>query len=37
MLFKDKAVYFENHMKPINAMCGQNLELYVVEAGDTYT
>jgi hypothetical protein len=31
------AVYFENHMKPINTICRQNAELLIVEAGGTYS
>jgi hypothetical protein len=29
------AVYYENHMKPINTLCGQNTELLNVKAGGT--
>jgi hypothetical protein len=30
------AVYSENHTKPINTLCGQNLKLLVVEARGTF-
>jgi hypothetical protein len=34
MLFKEKfAVYFENHTKPVNALCGQDEKLLNVKAG----
>jgi hypothetical protein len=37
MLFKEIiAAYSENHMKPINTLCGQNADL-IVEAGGTYS
>jgi hypothetical protein len=37
MLFREIiAVYSENHMKPINTLCGQNEELLVVKAGGAY-
>jgi hypothetical protein len=37
MLFREKiAVYSENHMKPINTLCGQNAELQIVKAGGSY-
>jgi hypothetical protein len=32
-----KAVYSENNMKPINTLCGQNVELRIVNAGGTYS
>jgi hypothetical protein len=36
MLSKEMiAVYFENHTKPINTLCGQNVELLIVKAGGT--
>jgi hypothetical protein len=36
ILFKEIiAVYSENHMKPINTLCGQNAELLIVKAGST--
>jgi hypothetical protein len=31
------AVYSDNHMKPTNALCGQDTELLTVKAGGTYT
>jgi hypothetical protein len=37
--YKDQfvnAVYSENHMTPINTLCGQNGEFLNVEAGDTH-
>jgi hypothetical protein len=38
MLFKEViAVYGENHMKPINTLCGQKAELLFVKAGGTYS
>jgi hypothetical protein len=38
MLFKEIiAVYSENHMKPINALCVQNAELFIVEVDGTYS
>jgi hypothetical protein len=38
MLFKEIIpVYSENHMKPINTLCGQNTELLIVKAGGTYS
>jgi hypothetical protein len=39
MLFRVKkiAVYSENHTKQVNAVCGQNAELQIVKAGDTYS
>jgi hypothetical protein len=38
MLFKEIiAVYWENHTKPINALCGHNAELLIVKAGGTYS
>jgi hypothetical protein len=27
----------ENHMKPINTLCGQNAELLIRKAGGTYS
>jgi hypothetical protein len=37
MLFKDIiAVYFENHMKPINTLCGQNEDFVNVQAYGKY-
>jgi hypothetical protein len=30
-------VYSENHMKPINTLCGQNAELLNVKVGGTYS
>jgi hypothetical protein len=37
MLCKETiAVYFENHTKHINTLCGQTAELYTVKAGGTY-
>jgi hypothetical protein len=37
MLFnKIIAVYLENHMKPINMLCGGNTELLIIKAGGTY-
>jgi hypothetical protein len=30
------AVYSENHMKPINTLCGQNVRISDVKAGGTY-
>jgi hypothetical protein len=36
-LFKEIiAVYSENHMKPIDTLCGQNTELLIVKVGGTY-
>jgi hypothetical protein len=36
-LFKEiTALYSENHMKPINAPCGQTAELFTVKVGSTY-
>jgi hypothetical protein len=38
MLFKEIiAVYSENHMKPINTLCGKNAELLIVKEGGTYS
>jgi hypothetical protein len=38
MLFREIiAIYSENHMKPINTLCGQNVELVNVWAGGTYS
>jgi hypothetical protein len=31
------AVYSENHAKHINTLCGQNAELLIVKAGNTYS
>jgi hypothetical protein len=37
MLFKEIiAIYSENHRKPINTVCGQNVELLTVKADGTY-
>jgi hypothetical protein len=37
-LFKEViAVYSENHTKPINTLCGQNVELLFIKAGGTYS
>jgi hypothetical protein len=37
-LFKEIiAVYSQNHMKGINTLCGQNAEVLVIKAGDTYS
>jgi hypothetical protein len=37
MLFKGIiTVYSENHMKPMNTLCGQKAELLNVKAGGTY-
>jgi hypothetical protein len=30
------AVYFENHVKPVNTPCEQKAELLIVKAGGTY-
>jgi hypothetical protein len=36
-LFKEIiAVYYENHTKPKNTLCGQNVELHIVKVGCTY-
>jgi membrane protease subunit (stomatin/prohibitin family) len=38
MLFKEiTALYYEDVSKPINVFCGQNAELFIVEAGGTYS
>jgi hypothetical protein len=38
MLFKEITTnYSENHMKPINILCGQNAELQIVKAGGTHS
>jgi hypothetical protein len=38
MLFREIiAVYSENHMKPINTLCGKNAELLTVKAGGAYS
>jgi hypothetical protein len=38
MLFREIiAVYSENHMKPINTLCGQNAEILIIKAGGTYS
>jgi hypothetical protein len=38
MLFREIiAVYYENHRKPINTLCGQNVELFIVKAGSSPT
>jgi hypothetical protein len=38
MLFKKIiAVYSENHMKPINTLCGQNTELLIIKVTSTHT
>jgi hypothetical protein len=31
------AFYYENHMKPINTLCGKNADLLIIKAGGTYT
>jgi hypothetical protein len=31
------ALYFEDHTKPIDKLCGQNAELLNVKAGGIYT
>jgi hypothetical protein len=31
------AVYSQNHMKPVDALCGQNAELLSIKAGGTCT
>jgi hypothetical protein len=31
------SVFSENHMEPINTVCGQNEELLIVKAGGTYS
>jgi hypothetical protein len=37
MLYRETTtVYCENHLKHTNTFCGQNAELYYVEAGGTY-
>jgi hypothetical protein len=37
MLFREIiAVYCENHMEHINALCGQNSEFFNVKSGGTY-
>jgi hypothetical protein len=37
MLFKEiTIVHFENYMKPINTLCGQLWELFIIKASDTY-
>jgi hypothetical protein len=34
MLFKEIVpVYSENHMKPINKLCGKNAELFAAKTG----
>jgi hypothetical protein len=30
-------VYSDNHTKPVNTLCGQNAELFLVKAGSTQT
>jgi hypothetical protein len=38
ILFKEMlAVYSENHMKPINTLCGHNTELLIVKVAGTYS
>jgi hypothetical protein len=38
MLFREMiTVYSKNHMKPINALCGQNVELMNIKASDIYS
>jgi hypothetical protein len=38
MLFVEiTVVYSENHMKPINYLCGQTAELVIDKAGGTYS
>jgi hypothetical protein len=38
MLFSEIIVlYAENHMKPINTLCGENVELVNVKAGGKYS
>jgi hypothetical protein len=38
MLFKEIIfVYPQNHTKPINTVCGQNVELMIIETGGTYS
>jgi hypothetical protein len=38
MLFKKIIViYSENHVKPINTFCRQNVEVLTVKAGGTYS
>jgi hypothetical protein len=36
MLFKIITVYSENHMKPINSLCGQNAGQMIVKADCTF-
>jgi hypothetical protein len=31
------AIYFENHMKPLNVLCGQNADLFIAGAGAMYS
>jgi hypothetical protein len=37
LLWEIIALYSENHTKPINTLCGQNVGLLNVKAGGTYT
>jgi hypothetical protein len=38
MSFKEIiTVYYENNMKPINTLCGQNAELLIVKTDGTYS
>jgi hypothetical protein len=38
MLFRETvAVYFENHMKHNNTLCGQNVEFQYVKSCGTYS
>jgi hypothetical protein len=39
MLFWGKKIppYCENHMKHKNTLCGQNVQVMYVQAGDTYS
>jgi hypothetical protein len=31
------AVFYENHTKPVNPLCGQKAELLIVKTGGTYS
>jgi hypothetical protein len=38
MLYRETvAVYYEDHTKYTNTLCGQNAEFYYVKAGGTYS
>jgi hypothetical protein len=36
MAFREIIAIYSNHMKPVNALCGQNAELLIIKPGGTY-